>query len=115
MRSINPRELVAWMTERSTDWVLIGGLMAASFDVDYDHPWRPTEDIDSLFDIRHAQRAHRIQGDPKDGRCLRPVGGCRAPKDGEQPDGCERQRRVLVEDPLRSVGAKEQTGRTYRQ
>ncbi len=48
--------LVAWMTERSSDWVLIGGLMVASFDVEYGHAWRPTEDIDSLFDVRHAAR-----------------------------------------------------------
>jgi hypothetical protein len=49
-------ELVAWMTERSSDWVLIGGLMVATFDVEYGHAWRPTEDIDSLFDVRHAPR-----------------------------------------------------------
>jgi hypothetical protein len=48
--------LVRWMTERSSDWVLIGGLMVATFDIEYGDPWRQTHDIDSLFDVRHAVR-----------------------------------------------------------
>jgi hypothetical protein len=48
--------LVRWMAERSSDWVLIGGLMVATFDIEYGDPWRQTHDIDSLFDVRHAAR-----------------------------------------------------------
>jgi hypothetical protein len=48
--------LVRWMTERSSDWVLIGGLMVATFEIEYGDPWRQTHDIDSLFDVRHAAR-----------------------------------------------------------
>jgi hypothetical protein len=48
--------LLKWMTERSSDWVLIGGLMVATFDIEYGHPWRQTHDVDSLFDVRHAAR-----------------------------------------------------------
>jgi hypothetical protein len=48
--------LLKWMTERSTDWVLIGGLMVATFDIEYGHQWRQTDDVDSLFDVRHAAR-----------------------------------------------------------
>jgi hypothetical protein len=49
--------LIRWMTERSTDWVLIGGLMVATFDLEHGDPWRQTHDIDSLFDVRHATSA----------------------------------------------------------
>ena len=49
-------QLIIWMSERSRDWVLIGGLMVASFDLEYGHPWRQTNDVDSLFDVRHARR-----------------------------------------------------------
>jgi hypothetical protein len=49
-------QLIIWMSERSRDWVLIGGLMVASFDLEYGHPWRQTHDVDSLFDVRHARR-----------------------------------------------------------
>ncbi len=48
--------LLKWMAERSPDWVLIGGLMVATFDIEYGHPWRQTHDVDSLFDVRHAAR-----------------------------------------------------------
>lgn len=49
-------QLIIWMSERSRDWVLIGGLMVASFDLEYGHPWRQTHDVDSLFDVRRARR-----------------------------------------------------------
>ena len=48
--------LIAWMAERSQDWVLIGGLMVATFDLEFGHPWRETHDIDSLVDVRHAAK-----------------------------------------------------------
>ena len=46
--------LLKWMAERSSDWVLIGGLMVATFDIEYGHDWRQTHDVDSLFDVRRA-------------------------------------------------------------
>lgn len=49
-------ELIRWMAQRSSDWVLIGGLMVATFDLEYGDPWRQTHDVDSLFDVRHAAR-----------------------------------------------------------
>ncbi len=48
--------LLKWMAERSNDWVLIGGLMVATFDIEYGHDWRQTHDVDSLFDVRRAAR-----------------------------------------------------------
>lgn len=48
--------LLRWMTARSSDWVLIGGSMVATFDLEYGDPWRQTHDIDSLFDVRRADR-----------------------------------------------------------
>ena len=48
--------LLKWMAERSADWVLIGGLMVATFDIEHGHPWRQTHDVDSLFDVRRAAR-----------------------------------------------------------
>lgn len=48
--------LVRWMAERSSDWVLIGGLMVATFDLEYGDSWRQTDDVDSLFDVRRAAR-----------------------------------------------------------
>ena len=46
--------LLKWMAERSSDWVLIGGLMVATFDIEYGHDWRQTHEVDSLFDVRRA-------------------------------------------------------------
>jgi hypothetical protein len=48
--------LIRWMAARSSDWVLIGGLMVATFDLEYGDQWRQTHDIDSLFDVRNATR-----------------------------------------------------------
>lgn len=29
--------------------------MVATFDLEYDHAWRQTHDVDALFDVRHAR------------------------------------------------------------
>jgi hypothetical protein len=49
-------ELIQWMAERSQNWVLIGGLMVATFDIEHNQAWRETHDVDSLFDVRHAPK-----------------------------------------------------------
>jgi hypothetical protein len=49
-------ELIRWMAERSPNWVLIGGLMVATFDIEHNQTWRETHDVDSLFDVRHAPK-----------------------------------------------------------
>jgi hypothetical protein len=52
----NVWELIRWMAERSPNWVLIGGLMVATFDIEHNQTWRETHDVDSLFDVRHAPK-----------------------------------------------------------
>ena len=68
--------LVRWMVERSSDWVLIGGLMVATFDLEYGDLWRQTDDVfllprpNLLGAILVKAAASRYASRPKDHRDL---------------------------------------------
>lgn len=47
-------ELVRDLAALNDQWVLIGGLMVALYDLEYGHDFRETHDVDSLFDVRRG-------------------------------------------------------------